>query len=419
VHINNAIRLSFAMLSKRKRDLEIQTLGIVGKGTYGTVVAAYVGGRSMAIKLMSCDNDHTEFLRASLRDICFGDFESVFVQVDPLVIGALQPLARCTLRDLTLTIPRLRVLGYQVAVQIADLHRYGILHNDIKPDNVIVYKDSTAKLIDFSLGVRVAVSHNPHCVTIWYRAPELLLGLPHSFESDVWSFGVLILNRICNATVIGGSQRSQDMLDILARVTGTRNYAPLEERVGKHVNTLSSHVSGALLNLLEGMLHPNPDMRMNMQDVLDHEFWNGHLESTPVPKTHITSVEPQFPEIVDLVSRVAEYKTKERREEAFTVLHDMAQFFKVRIGMTAFHFWETLPEKKGHFLSMCVACFFAASVIDTEEDFELRELVDHYKVDYNRVVFFVLQVCLCGSIFKKQLTHEEIQIVRTEGFAAL
>jgi serine/threonine protein kinase len=423
--VHNAVEKSSsvfcdAMLAKRKRELEIQTLGIVGKGSYGTVLAAYVGGRKMAIKMMSCtDDDHTPFLRASLRDIVFGDFESVFVQADPLVIGALQPLARCTLRDVQVTSAMMRVLGYQVAVQIADLHRANILHNDIKPDNVLIYKDSTAKLIDFSLGVRMPISTNPNCVTIWYRAPELLMGLPHSFESDVWSFGVLLLNRICNKTIIGGFTRTRDMLGCLAEVVGTRNYATLEVRTGQKANRLADFVDGTLLNLLEGMLHPNPDMRMSMQDVLDHEFWNGTMEAVNVPKTTVTTANTDMPNSVDLVARTTEYKPKERREEAFTILHDMAQRRTLTIGLTAFHFWETLPEKKGHLLSMCVACFFAASVVDTEEDYELRDLVQEYGVEYNRVLFFVLQLCLCGSILKHDLTPEEIQNVRTAGFGSL
>ena len=74
------------------------------------------------------------------------------------------------------------------------LHRSNVLHRDIKGANILLTKDGIVKIADFGL----ARSFNPNqelqytnrVVTLWYRAPELLLGMTNYTSAiDIWSVG--------------------------------------------------------------------------------------------------------------------------------------------------------------------------------------------------------------------------------------
>lgn len=74
--------------------------------------------------------------------------------------------------------------------------RLQIIHRDIKPNNVLVTKHGIIKIADFGLS-RALRATNPTytttVVTLWYRAPEILLGCEnYGPPADVWSYGCVI-----------------------------------------------------------------------------------------------------------------------------------------------------------------------------------------------------------------------------------
>ncbi len=76
---------------------------------------------------------------------------------------------------------------------IAYMHRSGVIHFDIKPGNILVNKDCTTKLCDFGIADCVPdnkiMTYKRVNVTLWYRCPELLKQLDHTFAVDMWSVG--------------------------------------------------------------------------------------------------------------------------------------------------------------------------------------------------------------------------------------
>jgi serine/threonine protein kinase len=75
------------------------------------------------------------------------------------------------------------------------LHTRNIIHRDIKGANILISKDGVVKLADFGLA-RDFYRNNRNAqytnrvVTLWYRAPELLLGAKNYSDTvDMWSLG--------------------------------------------------------------------------------------------------------------------------------------------------------------------------------------------------------------------------------------
>ncbi len=83
----------------------------------------------------------------------------------------------------------------QILKGLIYLHNQNVIHRDIKGANILISSDGTAKLADFGLariyypGDKKAVYTN-RVVTLWYRAPELLLGARNYSDTvDTWSLG--------------------------------------------------------------------------------------------------------------------------------------------------------------------------------------------------------------------------------------
>ncbi|KAK7207984.1 kinase-like domain-containing protein [Myxozyma melibiosi] len=87
-----------------------------------------------------------------------------------------------------------RSIFFQVASAIYHLHKVGVVHRDIKDENIILDGDGNIKLIDF--GSAAYIKNGPFSVfvgTIDYAAPEVLRGQLYSgMEQDVWAAGILL-----------------------------------------------------------------------------------------------------------------------------------------------------------------------------------------------------------------------------------
>ncbi|RCN27000.1 hypothetical protein ANCCAN_24398 [Ancylostoma caninum] len=73
---------------------------------------------------------------------------------------------------------------YQMLCAIKHLHNSGVIHRDLKPSNIVVNDKCILKVLDFGLArkktVDSAMRMSDYVVTRYYRAPEVILGLPYS-----------------------------------------------------------------------------------------------------------------------------------------------------------------------------------------------------------------------------------------------
>ena len=92
-------------------------------------------------------------------------------------------------------------LAYDTIASIADLHKRGIVHRDIKPTNVLLSASGRVAVCDFGMAcLDLSIPESGDSVVSRdYRPVELLLGrTTHSREVDVWSFGCTLLSVLCN-----------------------------------------------------------------------------------------------------------------------------------------------------------------------------------------------------------------------------
>ena len=87
----------------------------------------------------------------------------------------------------------------QVSSAVAFLHDHSILHRDIKPGNILVKhqqlvvgQELMVALSDFGCSRQIGTEEQmtPRMATLYYRAPEILLGQTYGRSSDVWSTGI-------------------------------------------------------------------------------------------------------------------------------------------------------------------------------------------------------------------------------------
>ncbi|VDM46119.1 unnamed protein product [Toxocara canis] len=114
-----------------------------------------------------------------------------------------------------------RSYAQQLLLALRLLKKCSILHADIKPDNILVNDTKlTLKLCDFGSGCHVADAElAPYLVSRFYRAPEIMLGLPYDFGIDLWSVAVTLYEVYTGKIMFAGKSNNQ-MLKFMMDLKG-------------------------------------------------------------------------------------------------------------------------------------------------------------------------------------------------------
>ncbi|XPS69775.1 Cyclin-dependent kinase [Ascochyta lentis] len=97
-------------------------------------------------------------------------------------------------------------------------HSHRVLHRDLKPQNLLIDKDGNLKLADFGLARAFGVplrTYTHEVVTLWYRAPEVLLGgRQYSTGVDVWSVGCIFAELCTRKPLFPGDSEIDEIFRI-------------------------------------------------------------------------------------------------------------------------------------------------------------------------------------------------------------
>jgi len=166
-------------------------------------------------------------------------------------------------------------LGWQLADALAAAHRHGILHRDLKTENVLITAEGCARVLDFGLVKRLDETDEEELTTDGavlgtYRAmsPEQSRGLAVTEASDLFAFGVLLYEMLSGVSPFRGS----DQVDTLDRVRRHRQ-PPLRER--------APAVPAAVSALVDRLLDKDPARRPPSAEAVAAELLRAATPSTP------------------------------------------------------------------------------------------------------------------------------------------
>eukprot|EP00756_Hemistasia_phaeocysticola_P019636 Hpha_TRINITY_DN15675_c0_g2::TRINITY_DN15675_c0_g2_i1::g.98772::m.98772 len=116
-------------------------------------------------------------------------------------------------------------LMLQLCHAIDFCHSRGVLHRDLKPQNLLISKSHVLKLADFGLGRAVGIpvkKYTHEVVTLWYRAPEVLLGsTDYGTGVDIWSAGCIFAEIATGQPLFTGNKTDADQLLAIYKFWGT------------------------------------------------------------------------------------------------------------------------------------------------------------------------------------------------------
>nr|XP_039318758.1 MAPK/MAK/MRK overlapping kinase isoform X5 [Saimiri boliviensis boliviensis] len=175
---------------------------------------------------------------------------------------------------------------YQLCKSLDHIHRNGIFHRDVKPENILI-KD-VLKLADFG-SCRSVYSKQPYTEYIstrWYRAPECLLtdGF-YTYKMDLWSAGC-VFYEIASLQPLFPGANELDQISKIHDVIGTPAQKTLTKfkqsramnfdfpfKKGSGIPLLTTNLSPQCLSLLHAMVAYDPDERIAAHQALQHPYF--------------------------------------------------------------------------------------------------------------------------------------------------
>ncbi len=211
-------------------------LKYLASGAYGTVYrsSSLSSGAPVAIKRLDPDPHEAMVMGASktlvreigiLKDIRGHENVVQLIEHWGTESGVLFLVFECAAGDLkglmggTMLPPaEVRSFHEQLLRGLAHAHGLGVVHRDIKPANLLISGAGVLKIRDFGLARMVQGCGRPYTnevVTLWYRAPELLLGADvYAAEIDVWSAGTVFYEMATGKAMFPGTSQIDQLFRI-------------------------------------------------------------------------------------------------------------------------------------------------------------------------------------------------------------
>ncbi|XP_065218400.1 cyclin-dependent kinase 11B-like [Planococcus citri] len=299
---------------------EFQCLNRIEEGTYGVVYRAREKrtDKIVALKRLKMEKEKDGFPITSLREIntLLKAQHPNIVTVKEIVVGSnmdkifiVMDYVEHDLKSLMETMKQkkqgfspseVKCLMIQLLRAVNHLHDNWILHRDLKTSNLLFSHTGVLKVGDFGLAREYGSplkQYTPIVVTLWYRAPELLLGVKeYSTCIDMWSVGCIFAELLCMEPLFPGKS-DLDQLNRIFRALGTPNARiwpeypdlplvqkgaifpdfPAHSIKSKFVPSIVSDIG---YDLLTSFLTYDTKKRITAETALKHDYFSEHPPPT-------------------------------------------------------------------------------------------------------------------------------------------
>ncbi|RVW52605.1 Cyclin-dependent kinase G-2 [Vitis vinifera] len=290
-------------------------------GAYGVVYRArdkktgeIVALKKMKMKIAETDGFPMSALReinillsfhhpsiVDVKEVVMDDFGTVYMVMEYMEHD-LKRLIELKKRSFSLS--EVKGLMLQLLEGVQHLHHNWVLHRDLKTSNLLLNDNGELKICDFGLSRQYASPSKPYTqlvVTLWYRAPELLLGTKqYSTAIDMWSVGCIMAELLAKEPLFQG-KTELDQLDKIFKILGTPNktiwpgvsnlpgfkanfvkqpYNLLRKKFPATSFTGFPVLSDSGFDLLSKLLTYDPEKRITAEAALDHDWFH----EVPLPK---------------------------------------------------------------------------------------------------------------------------------------
>uniref|UniRef100_A0A131XVH7 Protein kinase domain-containing protein n=1 Tax=Ixodes ricinus TaxID=34613 RepID=A0A131XVH7_IXORI len=277
----------------------------IGEGTYGVV---YKGknkksGQIVALKKIRLENEDDGVPSTAIREIALlrelkhqniVSLQDVLMQESKLYL--VFEFLSMDLKKFLDTIPKgqnvekklLKSYLKQILEGILFCHQRRVLHRDLKPQNLLIDQRGNIKVADFGLarafGIPMRV-YTHEVVTLWYRAPEVLLGASrYSTPIDIWSVACIFAEMVNRKPLFHGDSEIDQLFRIF-RTLGTPteetwpgvaklpDYKPSFPNWKENIlHSLLGNADTKAIDLIEKMLVYNPLQRISARGCLQHPY---------------------------------------------------------------------------------------------------------------------------------------------------
>ncbi|XP_073307030.1 cell division control protein 2 homolog A-like [Primulina huaijiensis] len=283
-----------------------EKVGKIGEGTYGVVYKARdrITNETIAMKKIRLEQEdegvpstaireisllkemqHANIVR--LKDVVHSE-KRLYLVFEYLDLDLKKHMDSCP--DFSQNPHLVKSFLFQILRGICYCHSHRVLHRDLKPQNLLIDRSTnTLKLADFGLarafGIPVkTLTHE--VVTLWYRAPEVLLGSRfYSTPVDIWSVGCIFAEMANQKPLFPGDSEIDELFQIF-RVMGTPNEhvwpgvtslpdfkCTFPKWPAKDLATVVTNLDASGIDLLDKMLRYDPSKRITAKLALEHEYF--------------------------------------------------------------------------------------------------------------------------------------------------
>jgi len=293
-----------ASVTPRSQLERYEKLQKIGEGTYGVVYKAKdkIDGRFIALKKIRLEHEDEGVPSTAIREI------SILKELQHANIVNLLDVVNLPNKlylvfeyldqdlkkymDSVTTFDPLLVKSYikQLLEGLLYCHRRRILHRDLKPQNLLIDRKGFLKLADFGLARAVCIPVRPYThevITLWYRAPEILLGSQaYSMPVDIWSAGCIFAEMLAKRPLFPGDSEIDELFRIFRTLgtpseevwhgcTSLPDFKPNFPKWSKQdMKKVIPGVDQLAIDLLENMLVYEPSQRISAKAALQHPYFN-------------------------------------------------------------------------------------------------------------------------------------------------